>query len=117
MDIIDSSIQTPITSIPKPVSTSSRRQLPSVPPTPLNVTNILSASNIPLEVDISTPTATANRRRLPETPSLVSPTTDYKQCSRDEVKLFLAGLVRNTSKQQFCHPIPSRWNYLGRFYF
>ena len=70
---MDNPFQTQITSVPRPVDTSLRGLLPNVPPTPLNTTNILSASNIQIEVDTlievdtSTPTVTEECRRIPNT--------------------------------------------------
>ena len=70
---MDNPFQTLITSVPRPVDTSLRGLLPNVPPTPLNTTNILSASNIQIEVDTlievdtSTPTVTEECRRIPNT--------------------------------------------------
>ena len=64
---MDNPFQTQITSVPRPVDTSLRGLLPNVTPTPLSTTNILSASNIQIEVDTSTPTVTEECRRIPNT--------------------------------------------------
>ena len=114
--IFDNPFQTPITLVPRTVDTPSRCLLPCVPPTSLDTPNILSASNIHIEVDASTPTAiaehkrlpntqnivdvsipsaTAKRRRLPDTP--VVPPTGYKQCLLLEIDRYLINPSPNTS--------------------
>ena len=86
-NVTDNLVQTLVNPITRPVNTPLRCILPNVSHTPFNVTNILSTTNIPIEVDIFTPTAKAKPRQLPETPS---GNIEYKQSSLNEICRYLA---------------------------